>query len=312
MKLMEVYEYMTIRYQYRLLYFTLFLLLFAICLGCFPSFATADQVTYNDEYEDEDKYRDKNGDEGKMSFKECVYQHLDAFETPGWNGEIYPILAEVYPEEYKYISQYGIESVPYILQYILEPRSTYDPTAYWFMLVSAYEMLGVQGAPQVHWLLDGYPASVLYVYQLTEILLDYINENGLRPIYPFLSAEEAAANQDKIIRELELKYTIFKWYLHSSLKGHQYNISFITVFGEYAVPHILDYILSHEGSELTSDEEMSLGVLLHIAYRMLGVETTAKWHMPAEPVASTTDPFPYAHELVAHLGEYGLEAVPQE
>ena len=42
---------------------------------------------------------------------------------------------------------------------------------------------------------------------------------------------------------------------------------------------------------------------------MLGEETTAEWHMPAEAVESTTDPFPYARELAAHLGEYGLEPV---
>jgi hypothetical protein len=93
------------------------------------------------------------------------------------------------------------------------------------------------------------------------------------------------------------------------LAVYQSFASYITVFGEYAVPYILDYILSHEGQPLTPDEELNLGVLLHLCYRMLGVESTAEWHMPAEAVESTTDPFPYARELAAHLDEYGLEAV---
>ena len=102
----------------------------------------------------------------------------------------------------------------------------------------------------------------------------------------------------------------FRWILAKDLDGYQADASLVTVFGPYAVPYILDYILSHEGQPLTPDEEMNLGILLHCAYNMLGVETTAEWHMPAEPVASTTDPFPYARELTAHLGEYGLEPVP--
>ena len=107
----------------------------------------------------------------------------------------------------------------------------------------------------------------------------------------------------------EIQVFHFNWDLTYNLTDYQFDASLVTDFGPYAVPYILDHILSHEGQPLTPDEEMDLGVLLHLSYRMLGVESTAAWHMPAEPVESTTDPFHYARELAAHLSEYGLEAV---
>ena len=230
-----------------------------------------------------------------------------------------------FPETYKKIAAYGIEAVPYILEYVIECWSTLteDEESFYvyqladlnFFLSTAYEMLEVKGQYYVHWIHPDTNESVISydnTGMMAQYLLDYINENGLRPIYPFLSAEEAAANQDRITRQLEFSDNDFNWYLTKDFTRYQNAADLVTVFGEYAVPYVLDYILSYEGKDLTPDEEMNLGVLLHLSYHMLGVETTARWHMPAEPVASTTDPFPYAHELVAHLGEYGLEPVPHK
>ncbi len=234
-------------------------------------------------------------------------------------GSRYPIPAsKFFPEAYDQIAAYGIEAVPYILEYVIEYMSIYILTEETylpyemddisFFLASAYELLGVKGDYMTHWINPNEHFTSYDNYELiAQCLLDYINENGLRPIYPFISAEEAAANQEKIITQLDDGFFFFGWGIRSNLQNYQFNASLITVFGKYAVPYILDYILSHEGQPLTSDEEMHLGILLHLSYRMLGVETTADWHMPAEPVASTTDPFPYTHELIEHLGEYGLE-----
>ena len=251
--------------------------------------------------------------EDENAFKECIYQHLDAFDMGKYLTSvsmIIPPASVTCPEAYDYISLYGIDSVPYILQYISDNVHTNRVDEHWMMLVSAYEMLGVQGNMYIHWILHECRPSPLYVYELSDSLLVHINESGLRPIYPFISAEEADVNRDKITRQLEEARYYFGWDLTRDLADYQIDASLVTIFGEYAVPYVLDYILSHEGQSLTPDEEMNLGVLLHLCYRMLGVETTAEWHMPAEAVKSTTDPFPYARELTAHLGEYGLEPVP--
>ena len=223
------------------------------------------------------------------------------------------------------ISSFGIEAIPDILAYTKGLVANLDCSHIYgdydicegdilaskgfFFLACSYEMLN---APSMYdWIHPNVSDVNLLYHPLTWLneLEAFITKNGLRPIYPFLSAEEAMANQDKITRQLE-NACYFGWGLTRNLSDYQTDASLVTVFGSYAVPYVLDYILSHEGQPLTPDEEMNLGVLLHCAYRMLGVETTAEWHMPAEPVASTTDPFPYARELTAHLGEYGLEPVP--
>ena len=254
------------------------------------------------------------------TLKEEIYTILDTYDhdSSEWYGVAYGTPSSyVYPNTYALIAPYGIEGVPYILQYILDhpvaandiETESYDQR---IMLCVAYELLNVKGYYEIHWFSSSGRYTPVHLYLLAQDLLDYINENGLRPIYPFLSAEEAATNQDRITRQLELSDNDFNWYLTKDFTRYQSYADLVTVFGEYAVPYVLDYILSYEGKDLTPDEEMNLGVLLHLSYHMLGVETTARWHMPAEPVASTTDPFPYAHELVAHLGEYGLEPVPHE
>ena len=259
----------------------------------------------------------------QTSLRESVYDTLNGitvYESQDLlPGAIYPTPASYsFPNAYNQIAAYGIEAVPHILSYIIEHQSnitdeTYDLYEQYdmgFFLSTAYEMLGVKGEYGIHWINDNdNPVPYDYCLKMAQFLLDYINENGLRPLYPFLSAEEAATNRDTITRQLEESRFYFRWYLNQNMNKYRFYADLITVFGEYAVPYILDYILSHEGQPLTPDEEMNLGVLLHCAYSMLGVETTAEWHMPAEPVASTTDPFPYARELAAHLDEYGLEAV---
>lgn len=264
--------------------------------------------------------------------KDDIYKTLDEFNSDDYM--YYGIINDYYPEApslgswelqraYSVIASLGIEAVPYILEYLIDSQDVYDAyaltndTDYFpeyqdrcFLLSTAYDMLGVKGHYSIHWIspngqVNGRDSFVL----LAQYLLDYINENGLCPIYPFDSAADATVHCDKITRQLEDSMGSFRWILAKDLDGYQADASLVTVFGPYAVPYILDYILSHEGKTLTPDEEMNLGVLLHCAYSMLGVETTAEWHMPAEPVTSTTDPFPYARELAAHLDECGLEAV---
>ena len=254
--------------------------------------------------------------------KETVYALLDdIYEKGDWVsdnicGAFYPFPASKWaPKAYARISVYGIASVPFILEYIIDHDDIYrnaelftDEEAYYLRVLMSvsYEMLNVPGQYDFHWINHDDRYSI-YTTPLAQYLLDHIRQYDLHPLYPFHSAEEAAVLQENIQRELRLSY--FDWEMEYDLAVYQSFASFITIFGEYAVPYILDYILSHEGQPLTPDEEMNLGVLLHLCYRMLGVETTAEWHMPAEPVTSTTDPFPYARELAAHLDEYGLESV---
>ena len=223
-----------------------------------------------------------------------------------------------YPEAFSHVSIYGIESVPYILEYILDHDGIYHDkdfiqnngygklTHLRFLLSAVYEMLGVKGFIEYHWI-DPTQNFSYYTTPMAQYLLDHLHEYGLHPIYPFYSPEEAAVLQKNIYNEIQVFH--FNWDLTDNLDRYHASASHVTDFGPYAVPYILDYILSHEDQPLTPDEELNLGVLLHLSYRMLGVETTAAWHMPAEPVESTTDPFPYARELAAHLSEYGLEAV---
>lgn len=251
--------------------------------------------------------------------KETVYALLDdVYEKGDWVsdnilGAFYPFPASKWaPKAYARISVYGIASVPFILEYIIDHDDIYrnaelftDEEAYYLRVLMSvsYEMLNVPGQYDFHWINHDDRYSI-YTTPLAQYLLDHIRQYGLHPLYPFHSAEEAAVLQENIHRELRLSY--FDWEMEYDLAVYQSFASYITVFGEYAVPYVLDYILSHEGQPLTPDEELNLGVLLHLCYRMLDVETTAEWHMPAEPVGSTTDPFPYARELAAHLGEYGL------
>ena len=261
--------------------------------------------------------------------KEDVYKKLNEFNFEYFYSDWYPTASSISDKElhnaFAVISSLGVETIPYILEYIINSQDIYNAVALspnldyalWgeyrdrcFLLSAAYHMLGVDGHYSIHWISpDGYVQGRDSFVLLSQYLLDHIEKNGLRPIYPFISAEEAAANQDRITRQLEDTSSDFKWYLSHDLTDYQFDASLVTVFGPYAVPYILDYILSHEGQPLTPDEELNLGVLLHLSYRMLGVESTAAWHMPAEPVEFTTDPFPYARELAAHLSEYGLEAV---
>ena len=263
--------------------------------------------------------------ESNHELKEKVYSVLDGFNISTYSHDYYYIAPAYYfpatyysQEAYDLISQYGIMSVPDILRYIMEHES-YDNNAlknHAFLLLSAYEMLGVKavyGSYEIYWICpdsitDMSKASFGHVYLLAQALLDHINEHGVRPLYAFTSKQEASESLHII--QYTLVNARFYWNIERNLSHYQDEATLITVFGEYAVPYILDYILSHEGQSLTPDEEMNLGVLLHCAYNMLDVETTAEWHMPAESVASTTDPFPYARELTAHLGEYGLEPVP--
>ncbi len=251
--------------------------------------------------------------------KDQIYTLIESFNTTDYTstgyftGGNFPTPASYYCKEvYDIFASYGIEAVPYMAQYVLEHAPSYYETYnvpethdMGFIIACAYEMLGAPNETSwINWNEEQYGS---YSDYYARDLLIYFDVHGLRPIYPFISAEEAEANQDRITRQLEDSRYYFGWSLIRDLADYQYYASLITVFGKHAVPYILDYILSHEGQHLTPDEEMNLGVLLHCAYSMLGVETTADWHMPAEAVESTTDPFPYARELTAHLSEYGLE-----
>ncbi len=307
--------------------FLIFCLIFEITTSTFPRAESKDSINYHmsDSINSSHIYTKKIATHTvTQPSRDDLYATLDSinlhekYETIP--GSRYPIPASYwFPEAYEKIAEYGIEAVPYIIEYVIEYKSNLTEESFdlyreddiAFFIATAYELLGVRGEYTIHWINPDENSNSYDNYGMTaQHLLDYINKNGLRPIYPFLSAEEAAANQDRITRQLEDTSNSFKWYLTNDLSDYQFGASLITVFGEYAVTYILDYILSFEDQPLTPDEEMNLGVLLHLSYRMLDVETTAAWHMPAEPVESTTDPFPYARELVAHLGEYGLEAVP--
>ncbi len=256
----------------------------------------------------------------RVTLKDEIYALLDAYNvdpTEMYSASYVTPASYWYPEAYALLASYGMEAVPHILQYIIDhPVYGNDKGLQIYnqsmMLSVAYELVNVRGSCEIHWFNSTGRFSPAHRYILAQELLNHINENGLRPIYPFISVEEAAANQDKIIRQLDDTDIGFRWSLTKKYEDYQFDAALITDFGKYAVPYILDYILSHEGQPLTSDEEMHLGILLHLSYRMLGVETTANWHMPAEPVASTTDPFPYTHELIEHLGEYGLEEAPPQ
>ena len=212
------------------------------------------------------------------------------------------------PEEYEYLSSYGIEIVPYILRYVSEyPNPPYHDPNYisemTFFMTVVYEMLGVKH--KIDWVDNGKYGYVMHDYALA--LQDYLDNNGLKPIYPLQSARSAEQRIDCI--RYHVQYSDFNWHLNNDIYYYQSQADRIMILGPYAVPYILDYILSHEGQPLTPDEELNLGVLLHLCYRMLGVESTAEWHMPAEAVESTTDPFLYARELAAHLDEYELGPV---
>ncbi len=228
--------------------------------------------------------------------------------------------SQYFPDEYAFVTAYGKDAIPHLLQYIIDSTPEYyaedHGTSKMLMILSiAYEILGVTN--KVDWIDStaefddaGYICSGhgFHIHAYAEELQNYIAENGYKSIYPFATTQDAALRKDYVIRQLML--TDFAWKLSSDLETYESYSHLITQYGSYAVPHILDYILSHENKALTPDEEMNLGVLLHLCYRMLGVETTAEWHMPAEAVESTTDPFPYTHALMEHLGEYGLTSVP--
>ena len=255
-----------------------------------------------------------------------IITHFNNFK---WENTPYTLLldgqcpmppSQYFPDEYAFVSAYGNDSIPYLLQYIIDSAPEYytqeHGTSKMLMIISiAYEMLGVTN--KADWIDStakydeaGYISSGhgFHVHLYAEELLNYIANNGYKPLYPFATGQDALARKDYVIRQLMI--TDFTWNLSLDLEIYESYFHRINQYGPYAVPYVLDYILSHEGQSLTPDEEMNLGVLLHCAYSMLGVKTTAEWHMPAEPVASTTDPFPYARELTAHLGEYGLEPVP--
>lgn len=255
-------------------------------------------------------------------FKDQIYSLIESFNTTDYTskgyftGANFPTPASHYCKEvYDLFAAYGVEAVPYMAQYVTEHTAYYYDTNnvlesfdMTFIMACAYEILG---APyETSWInLSGERYGSYADYYARDLLI-FFETYGVRSIFPFVSSEEAASNQDVITRQLGETRHLLGWSLTRNHADYQHYASLVTVFGKYAVPYVLDYILSHESKPLTPDEEMNLGVLLHCAYSMLGVKTTAEWHMPAEPVASTTDPFPYARELTAHLGEYGLEPVP--
>lgn len=260
-----------------------------------------------------------------ITVKSEIYRYFDNFKwdnTPYYfwlDGNCPMPPSQYFSNEYKFVAAYGTEAIPHLLQYIMDgPPKQYTEehgTSKMMMILSiVYEMLGVMN--KADWIdstakFDDYGYIVsghgYHTDLYAEELQNYINTNGYKPLYPFASAQDASIRKDYVTRQLMI--TDFTWNLSSDLDMYASYSRNINQYGPYAVPYILDYILSHEDQPLTPDGELNLGVLLHLSYRMLGVETTAAWHMPAEPVESTTDPFPYARELAAHLSEYGLEAV---
>ena len=234
-------------------------------------------------------------------FKAAVYEMLNNFNIhdfcPDYSCALfYPINPEIFWEgsdkAYAYVTAYGKESIPYILEYVIyeDPETwcngyyesgynTVNSTG--FLMASVYTMLGVTEWYGEAWI---HPTNFFsYSADLAAIpLLEFINRYGMDAVRKWadvcvtLNDMEWSEEDYAKITENKLNSPA------SSFLKDKYET--IASLGEEAVPFVLRYILQM-GQPLSEStrydapqkQEKRMTFYLACAYEMTGVTTSAEW-----------------------------------
>ncbi|MBQ9151150.1 MAG: hypothetical protein IJX72_02780 [Clostridia bacterium] len=256
------------------------------------------------ETEDESETEAETAPEVVMTpeeLKAAVYELLDDFDLQDYCSEyycgpFYPIHPSEYWEgsdkAYAYVTTYGRESVPYILEYVIYEDSEIWTNGYYesalndiesrgFLMAAVYEMLGV-----TEWYFDAWihPTNDFnYCADLAAIpLLEFINRYGMDAVREWadvcvtLNAMEWSDEDYAQITKNKLNSPA------SSLLKDKYEA--IAAHGEESVPFILRYILqmgqplpTSNHVDSTRKQEKRMAFYLACAYEMSGVTSANQW-----------------------------------
>lgn len=264
--------------------------------------------------------------------KAATYEMLDNFNIYDYCPEyicspFYPIGPATYWEgsdkAYEYVTAYGKESIPYILEYIIfeDPEmwcnGYYDYNHHFvasrgFLMASVYDMLGVTEWYNEVWI---HPYDrVDYNADLAAIpLLDFINLYGMDAVRDWadvcvvLNAIEWSDedyNQYGVARLSSPPSAIFK---------DKYDA--VAALGEDAIPYILRYVLQ-KGSKSSSlnptAKEKRMTFYLACVYEMMGVTSADQW-LGVDEKASLSEFRTYARALLDTVEQpYRFEGRKQE
>ena len=233
--------------------------------------------------------------------KAAVYERLDSFNIYDYCPEymcspFFPVGPATYTQgsdkAYEYVTAYGKESVPYILEYLIyeNPETWcngyYDPYHHYvsssgFLMASVYDMLGVTEWYGEAWI---HPTNDFnYCADLAAIpLLEFINCYGMDAVREWadvcvtLNDMEWSEEDYTAITENKLNSPA------SSLLKDKYEA--IAAHGEEAVPFVLRYILQmgqplSEGNRYDTPQkrEKRMTFYLACAYEMTGVISATQW-----------------------------------
>lgn len=264
--------------------------------------------------------------------KAATYERLDNFNIYDYCPEyicnpFYPIGPATYWEgsdkAYEYVTAYGKESIPYILEYIIfeDPEmwcnGYYDYSHHFvssrgFLLASVYDMLGVTEWYDKVWI---HPYDrVDYNADLAAIpLLDFINLYGMDAVRDWadvcvvLNAIEWSDedyNQYGVGRLSSPPSAIFK---------NKYDA--VAALGEDAIPYILRYVLQKGPTSSSLNPtvmEKRMTFYLACVYEMMGVTSADQW-LGVDEKASLSEFRTYARALLDTVEpSFRFEGMKQE
>ena len=264
--------------------------------------------------------------------KAATYEMLDNFNIYDYCPEyicspFYPIGPATYWEgsdkAYEYVTAYGKESIPSILEYIIfeDPEmwcnGYYDYSIHFvssrgFLMASVYDMLGVTEWYNEVWI---HPYDrVDYNADLAAIpLLDFINLYGMDAVRDWadvcvvLNAIEWSDedyNQYGVARLSSPPSAIFK---------DKYDA--VAALGEDAIPYILRYVLQkgpNSSSLNPTAKEKRMTFYLACVYEMMGVTSADQW-LGVDEKASLSEFRTYARALLDTVEpSFRFEGMKQE
>jgi hypothetical protein len=268
--------------------------------------------------------------------KAATYEMLDNFNIYDYCPEyicspFYPIGPATYWEgsdkAYEYVTAYGKESIPYILEYIIfeDPEmwcnGYYDYSHHLvpsrgFLMASVYDMLGVTEWYGEAWI---HPTNDFnYCADLAAIpLLEFINCYGMDAVREWadvcvtLNAMEWSEEDYTAITENKLNSPA------SSLLKDKYEA--IAAHGEEAVPFVLRYILQmgqplSEGNRYDTPKKREKRMTFYLAcvYEMMGVTSADQW-LGVEGKVSMSEFRTYTRALLDTVEQpYRFEGQKQE
>ena len=268
--------------------------------------------------------------------KAATYEMLDNFNIYDYCPEyicspFYPIGPATYWEgsdkAYEYVTAYGKESIPYILEYIIfeDPEmwcnGYYDYSLHFvssrgFLMASVYDMLGVTEWYGEAWI---HPTNDFnYCADLAAIpLLEFINCYGMDAVREWadvcvtLNAMEWSEEDYTAITENKLNSPA------SSLLKDKYEA--IAAHGEEAVPFVLRYILQmgqplSEGNRYDTPQKREKRMTFYLAcvYEMMGVTSADQW-LGVDEKASLSEFRTYARALLDTVEpSFRFEGMKQE